>query len=264
MDCRLNRSQEWATRCVHEAQLHKENCFITLTYADKHLPKDGSLNRDDLTQFFKRMRYHKGPYKYYACGEYGDQTQRAHYHACIFGLDFNDKKHFRTIGEHHLYTSNTLNRMWGKGNTSIGALTFQTAAYTARYVTKKTFGKGCQRYVQLDETTGELLPLEQPYAVMSNGGGRKADIGFPRGAIAEQWIRKYNQDIYGANKDFIVQKGRKIKPPKYYDKIYDTINTEHLEEIKKQRIEKHEKETQQTQRARAKITHARIISRTQI
>lgn len=35
--CRLERSRQWAMRCVHEASLYEKNCFITLTYDDSHL-----------------------------------------------------------------------------------------------------------------------------------------------------------------------------------------------------------------------------------
>lgn len=141
-------------RCVHEAQLHEHNCFVTLTYNDESLPEHGTLYKPHLTDFWKRLRYHKGEFRYYACGEYGENTKRAHYHACLFGIDFQDKKPFRRIGEHWLYISQELTEIWGHGNTSIGSLTFETAAYTARYVTKK-LSKGQSRYVRMDPQTGE-------------------------------------------------------------------------------------------------------------
>lgn len=129
-------------RCVHEAQLHEENSFLTLTYDDEHLPENGSLHKPDLQKFFKRLRFHTGKeIRYYACGEYGEKTLRAHYHVCLFGHNFsNDRQPFRRIGEHILYTSKTLTDIWGLGNTSIGDLTFESAAYTARYVMKKQTG----------------------------------------------------------------------------------------------------------------------------
>jgi len=51
--CRLERSRQWAMRCIHEAQLHQNNCFITLTYDDEHLPKDLSLDHRDFQLFFR-------------------------------------------------------------------------------------------------------------------------------------------------------------------------------------------------------------------
>jgi hypothetical protein len=233
---------------------------VTLTYSDEHLPEDGGLIKADLQKFHKRLRKEMGPFRYYACGEYGDETLRAHYHSCIFGLDFQDKIHFRRIGEHNLYISPTLNRIWGLGHTTIGALTFETAAYTARYVTKKLHGSK-NRYVRLDETTGELIPLLQPFAAISNGGGKNSTW---KGGLGATWLRQYHQDIYNINKDSVIIRGRKIRPPKYYDKIYDTINPTKLESIKENRLANHDLITPEELRARETITRARIIHRTQV
>lgn len=255
-DCRLKKSVDWAIRCLHEAHLHDHNCFVTLTYDDANLPESGSLYKPHLQKFFKRLRKHFGSgadIRYYACGEYGDHTQRAHYHACIFGIDFHDKIPFKRTGEHTLYVSETLNKIWGHGHTSVGDITFETAAYTARYVMKKTTGKACKRYVQLDHETGELIPLVQPFAAMSL-----------RPAIGRRWLEKYHSDIYNANKDFVVLRGKKLKPPKYYDTIYDNIDNDRLEEIKSQRIRNAEPLSNAELHARAKITHARITAKTQL
>ncbi|QXP08298.1 MAG: replication initiator protein [Arizlama microvirus] len=263
--CRLERSRQWAMRCVHEAQLHDENSFVTLTYSDEKLPQWGSLRKSDLQKFFKRLRDHKGPFRYYACGEYGDATRRAHYHACIFGIDFADKTHFRKIGEHNLYISAELEKIWGHGNTSIGALTFETAAYTARYVMKKGLGKQTNNYVRLDEETGEIIPLVQPYAAMSlRCNWRDENDQLRTGGIGAQWLQKYHSDIYGHDKDFLVMRGKKLKPAKYYDKLYDKIDTAHMAEIKKQRIDNATEMTDNELRAREEITRARIINRRQV
>lgn len=250
--CRLERSRQWALRCYHEAQLHEENCFVTLTYNDENLPAHGSLNKPDLQAFWKRLRHHKGSFRYYACGEYGDTTQRAHYHACIFGLNFSDRVQFRKIGEHTLYISKQLQDIWGHGQTSIGNLTFETAAYTARYVTKK-LSKGQHRYVRIDSETGEIIPLVQPFAVMSL-----------RPAIASEWLHKFHQDIYGADKDLIRARGKEMKPARYYDALYDKIDSDHMAHIKSHREKNREGETEEKLRARAKIAHARNQSKKQI
>lgn len=238
---------------MHEAQLHDNNCFVTLTYNDSELPENGSLDKTHLQKFFKRLRHHKGTFRYFACGEYGEETQRAHYHACIFGLDFEDKTHFRRIGEHNLYISDELNEIWGHGQTSIGSLTYESAGYTASYVLKTTLGKGCPRYCNLDDETGELLPLQQPFAVMSL-----------KPAIGLKWLHAYSDDIYGHDKDFVVLKGRKLPVPKYYDKIYDTIDGDHLASIKsKRKLDATPKDNAQL-RARARITHARMYRKAEV
>lgn len=263
-------------RCHHEAQLHDDNCFATLTYDDDHLPEFGSLStqssdpkihpwqkpedRQHLQKFTKRLRKHVGhKIKIFGCGEYGDTTDRAHYHLCIFGYDFNDKIEYKRDEENILYLSETLQRLWGMGNTSVGSLTFNSAAYCASYILKKTLGKGCPRYVRTDEETGELIPLVQPFPVFSLNP-----------AIAKEWLTGKvgpgftgnHTDVY--NKDYTIINGRKYRPAKYYDKLYDTINYDHMEHIKGQRVTNAEPQTEREQRARAAITRARINRKTQV
>lgn len=242
-------------RCVNEASTHDDNCFITLTYDDEHLPPNGSLNKADLQKFWKRLRKKKPYFRYYACGEYGDRTQRAHYHACLFGIDFEDKIEFRKIGDNTLYLSAELTQTWGNGNTSVGALTFETAAYTARYVMKKQTGlaKGGRGYVEVDPETGEITQLTQPYANMSL-----------RDAIGKHWHQRHHKDLYANDKDYLVMRGKKLKPAKYYDTLYDLINPEHMKQIKESRKQNSEKYTAEQLRAREEITRARMISKTQL
>lgn len=262
MGCRLEKSRQWAVRMVHEAQLHEENCFLTLTYDDDHLPENGSIEKRALQLFFKKLRKEKGPFRYYACGEYGEETRRAHYHACIFGLDFQDKKILRRSGKHPLYISETLEKIWGMGQCSIGNLTFETAAYTARYVTKKWLsGKTNGLYANLDPETGEILATTQPFALMSlrcRGADGKV------GGIGSEWLRKYSNDIYGNMKDAVYINGKRTKPPKYYDSLYDMISTDKMEAIKAQRQKESTTPNDYTLRARAKITRARMTMKTSI
>lgn len=237
-------------RCILESRSHFQNCFITLTYNDENLPEFGSLNREHLTKFFKRLRKNIGPFSYYACGEYGDNTDRAHYHACLFGMDFPDKLELKRSGENILYHSLALDQVWGHGHCTVAPLTFETAAYCARYVMKKQGGKKPPRYVHLDEATGELVALVQPFAAMSL-----------RPAIAKRWVEKYGADIYRADKDFLVMRGKKMKPAKYFDRIYDTIDPAKIERVKKKRREEGKKMTPDELRAHEKITHAKIQTR---
>ena len=51
--CRLEKSRQWAIRCVHEATLHQKNCFVTLTYNPQNLPSNGSLDKRALTLFLR-------------------------------------------------------------------------------------------------------------------------------------------------------------------------------------------------------------------
>ena len=110
--CRLERSRQWAIRCVHEASLYDDNCFITLTYTDENLPCRGNRDCDkcdhfkekrcdglerglckrDFQLFLKRLRkmFGKGV-RYHHCGEYGEQLGRPHHHACLFNFNFPDR-----------------------------------------------------------------------------------------------------------------------------------------------------------------------------
>jgi len=85
-----NRAREWAIRCMHEAKCYDENCFVTLTYDNDHLPPDGSLNHKHFQDFMKRLRKHYSgrTIRYYMCGEYGENMGRPHYHAVFFNLRF--------------------------------------------------------------------------------------------------------------------------------------------------------------------------------
>lgn len=144
--CRLERSRQWALRCIHEARMHKQNCFITLTYNDENLPADKSLHYEDFQKFMKRLRRKFGEgVRFYMCGEYGENLGRPHFHACLFGVDFADKKLWRkSPSGAFLYRSATLEQLWPFGYSSIGDVTFETAAYVARYIMKKITGEAAE------------------------------------------------------------------------------------------------------------------------
>lgn len=195
--CRLDRSREWATRCVHETARWPTSSFLTLTYDDKHLPADGSLQRDAFPAFIKRLRKRTGAeMKYFQCGEYGELTKRPHHHAMLFGFDFaGDRVRWRTSSSGApLYRSELLEETWGQGFCSIGAVSFETAAYVARYVTKKITG---------DQAAGHYAGREPEFMTCSKG-------------IGEEWIRTYQADTY--RDDFVVMRGRPMLVPRYYDK----------------------------------------------
>lgn len=124
MPCRINTARKWTARMVLEACCHEQASFITLTYDEEHLPDGGTLVPRDLQLWLKRLREQcKFPIRFYAVGEYGDRTQRPHYHAALFGVG----------REHSLVVRET----WGCGLTDTGDLTIQSARYIAGYVTKK-------------------------------------------------------------------------------------------------------------------------------
>jgi len=198
--------------------MHDQNAFITLTYDNEHLPGDLSLQKDHFQKFMKRLRKHLAPLRvrYYQCGEYGGENQRPHYHACIFGYDFPDKTLWKEINGQKLYISDTLTKIWGKGYTTIGDVTFESAAYVARYIMKKVTGKnqkmindqGLKAYELLDSTTGEIIPRIPEYTSMSLKPG-----------IGATWYETYHRDLYPS--DTLVLNGTRMRPPKYYDTLLE-------------------------------------------
>lgn len=244
--CRLEHARQWAVRITHEAQTHEQSSFITLTYDDEHLPQYSSLNYAHLRDFWKRLRYYCGKLRYYAVGEYGDTTNRPHYHACLFGHAFTKDRQILRTTPTMLWTNPQLTQAWGLGHVSVGALTFQTAQYTASYVTKKLNNK--RRYVRIDEETGELIPLVQPRAFMSL-----------RPAIGRTWLETYGRQVY--DHDHVVINGRPQKPPKYYDRWLSEVDNTQLETIKEERRKNTVKLSEEETHARARNAHARAKSR---
>ena len=227
--CRIKRSREWAIRCVHEASLHKHNSFITLTFNDKWLKKlcpTGSLDVTIFQKFMKRLRYHTGlKIRFYHCGEYGERYGRPHYHACLFGIDFPDKKPFKVVNGITLYRSAFLESVWTYGYSSIGDVTFQSAAYVARYVMKKVVGSRAVYHYQrdIDTETGEVLMIKPEYSTMSRNK-----------AIGREWFEKFKGDFFP--KDYAHLGGKKISPPRYYSALYEAEFPDEFAKIKRKRI----------------------------
>lgn len=224
--CRLERSRQWAIRCIHEASLYEDNCFITLTYSPDHLPEGGTLVKAHYQKFMKRLRkmFPGRTIRYFHCGEYGDQNARPHYHACLFNFDFSDKQLWKQRDGIRLYTSPTLEKLWPYGFSTIGDVTFESAAYVARYIMKKVTGKNAaSHYQSVDADTGEVTPIISEYVTMSRRPG-----------IAAKWFEKYSSDVYPS--DFIVVNGKKMKPPKFYDTLLERMHEDAYTDIKTARI----------------------------
>lgn len=245
LGCRMDYAKTWANRCMLEAKQFKENYFVTLTYDDAHLHTveyideetgeksiKGTLYPKDLQDFFKKLRRHweytygwqktetNPGIRFYACGEYGDRTKRPHYHALIFNMPIPDKKPmFKNFQEDQIFTSKILEEIWGNGIISIGKLSWETCAYTARYVMKKQQGIDAEWYKKQG-----LVP---EFVRMS----RKPGIG-------RNYYEKNKDLIYESDEIFMTDgKGnvRTAKPPRYFDLLYALENPDKIEEIKQQR-----------------------------
>lgn len=223
LGCRLERARQWAMRCMDEASMHKENSFITLTFSNKYLPANRSLDKSIFQKFMKRLRKEVAPLRlrFFHCGEYGSRFGRPHYHALVFGYAFPDKQYFKVTGSgEKIYTSCMLDRVWGFGYASVGNVTFGSAAYVARYHLKKV-GSVVSADHYTDVRTGEMLAPE--YVTMSLRPG-----------IGSSWFDKFKGDVFPG--DSRVIKGVDSKPCKFYDSRYEKLDPDSFARIKLERL----------------------------
>lgn len=218
MGCRLEKSRQWAVRCVHEAKCFEDNCFITLTFSPEHLPKDGSLSRKHVQDFLKRLRrkFEGIKIRVFYCGEYGDQLGRPHYHLCLFNFDFKDRIRWKQIQDFWYYTSDDLTSLWPFGHSTVCDFSFETAAYVARYCTKKINGSQAKEHYQgkVPEFCGMSL----------------------KPGIGKSWFDKYAKtDLFPH--DNVVSRGVKSKPPRYYDILRERVDPEGFAKAKEARRE---------------------------
>lgn len=206
--CRLERSRQWATRIMHETKMHDDSAFVTLTYSDEHLPKDLSLRKSDFQKFIKRLRHTvDNKVSYFHCGEYGETNGRPHYHAILFGIRFRDMVlHSRNGRGDRVYTSQTLEDVWQLGFATVGEVTFESAAYVARYCLKKVTGDLAAEHYRRVSPDGEVYYLEPEYATMS----LKPGIGL-------KWFESFSKEV--EERDGVVVDGALRKAPRYYDKL---------------------------------------------
>ncbi len=222
--CRTDRRKEWAARIMHEASQYESNSFLTLTYNDEQLPKDGSLDKSHHRNFIKRLRQHypKTTMKYYMCGEYGDITNRPHYHSALMGLEFPDEILWSHNDGNPLYTSETLEKIWGHGHAKIGQLQMQSAEYVAGYILKKITGQNADDHYRRYDNYGNPYWLQEEYNAMSKG-------------IGEKWFKKYWRDVYPSDEMPVPGVGVVSGPPRYYEKLMEGIDNQVMQEVKNKR-----------------------------
>ena len=245
--CQEAYSKEWAVRCLLEAQEHEHNYFITLTYDEYNIPRDdeivdektgviyendnwmqGHLVKNHWRKFEKDLRryweyhYNHTGIRFYACGEYGGQTQRPHYHAILmnFPIPLDKLKVHSMSNGNPIFECEIIEKIWGKGFISLAEVNWDTCAYVARYVMKKQKGKMTrERYFETGKTPEFVLMSRRP-------------------GIAQAYAAKNLQNIY--SNDEIIIKGHRekiqpVKPPKYYDRLFDKEHHELMEKIKEKR-----------------------------
>lgn len=213
--CRLEYSRQWAVRAIHEAKFHEKNSFITLTYAPEYLPQGGTLVVKDTQDFLKRLRKAVSPAKvrFMCAGEYGTRYSRPHYHLLIFGYDFPDKYPYKIVHGYIYYRSPQLERLWPFGISMIGDVTFESAAYVARYIVKKV--KGSE---ELKDSIYQGRKAE--FMTMSRKPG-----------IAHDWIEKYKDSVYAVD-SVIFRDNIRCKPPRFYDAYLEVTDPERFARVR--------------------------------
>lgn len=246
--CRLEYSRQWADRCLLEMKQHKESFFVTLTYNDEHIPlheyvdkntgvvgEVASLEKRDFQLFMKRLRKNytfDNKLRFFAAGEYGDQTFRPHYHAIIFGLHLDDLIWYkRTPLGFDYYKSPFLERCWsverkdsfgnsilddeGKkiydpiGMVVVAPASWKTCAYTARYIMKKQKGQAAKMY--------EDYNFQPEFTLMSRKPG-----------IARQYFDENIEKIFSQDCVYVpvVDGSHAIFPNDYFKRLFKDMDEE--------------------------------------
>ena len=203
LGCRTNRAQTWALRCQLELQNHKEAVFATLTYDDEHKPI--TLDKTHVSTYLKKIRKTiPNKLRFFASGEYGEYTQRPHYHAIIYGAS-------------QLHTPQ-LEKAWEKGHIHVDTATPANIAYTAGYCSKK-IGYRREPHERIDPSTGEVYTWQPPFIQMSRNPG----------------IAAHAKTFLSSWRLYAVKDGHKMKVPRYFKDAWKAAAT--LEEIDQLRQE---------------------------
>lgn len=227
--CRIAHSSGWTTRLYQEAKRYIQSSFLTLTYSPEHEPATGSLCKRDLQLFMKRVRKHFPgvDMRYFAVGEYGDISGRAHYHMILFGMAFVEDRrpHSKNSAGQQLFKSELLDKLWGKGHCLIGNVSAQSCGYVAQYAHKKVNGtQSDEAYRRVDPQTGETWLLQKEFALMS----RRPAIGF-------RYFQENHRSVY--LRGSVIMNGRQVPIPKYFDRKLAEIDPLLMESIKTGRFE---------------------------
>lgn len=227
--CRVSRRRLWVHRLMLESYCHASSSFLTLTYSDEHLPKDGTLVPDHAQKFIKRLRYYLSSLpkigtlevpkiRFYLVGEYGESTFRPHYHAILFGIgpEFSD----------------VVAQAWPFGHSMLAEFNKATARYVAQYVEKKMTSQDDPRLVKINEN-GETVYLHPEFSRMSNRPGIGADYMFK---VADTLFSEHGASVIDQTGDvpvFLMHGGTKMPLGRYLrKKLRDAIGMPQPKKLK--------------------------------
>lgn len=263
-------------RIIHESALpdnNDGNLFVTLTYRSErecspkqlrkklHIPDDWSLHKSHFQKFMKRLRQARPGkrIRMYHCGEYGNTCRhnklsitadntlqgercdtcnlgRPHYHAILFNCDFRDRVPIGGKNGRTHYTSDELEKLWKYGLVQVNDLSWESAAYVARYCLKKITGKKAFEHYASADINGEPVQLQPEYATMSTGRRcRKCkswDCKNSTGGIGRKWYEQFKHECYPSDTVWVPGKGNLRGLPRYYDKLFSEDDPGLHEEVK--------------------------------
>jgi hypothetical protein len=208
--CQKRRQSGWITRLTEEQKVSYSSAFLTLTYSPENvrISPNGLLTLDkrDHQLFMKRLRKtvsklpnYNVPIRYYACGEYGDETHRPHFHSIIFNLPPDYFNH-----------PELLDRDWQYGQTMLAECNVKTITYVTKYISKTLYTDG--RKDRIIESTGEIIKDDRvpEFSLMSKGLGSSY--------ITENKKQFYQNHLLPY---LVIENGQKVSMPRYYrEKLY--------------------------------------------
>lgn len=208
-ECLHQKATGWVLRLEAEA-LQADSCaFLTLTYDDIFVPRTETnqltLEPKDLTKWIKRLRYEIGktpkPIKYYAVGEYGENTYRPHYHGIFFNLPVDYTKYHKDSDGN---THTLFDQSWYMGKTHIGTGTSKSFQYVANYLQKKDVHKWNENDLRVPEFSRNSLGLG--LSMVMNDDLSLTQMGL---------------HLKKLTKGYVTKNGYKKPLPRYYrDKIF--------------------------------------------
>lgn len=253
-ECRnVKKGQDAARIFLDCEQVGFENAyFITLTYNEFSIPSDGSLHKEHLQKFMKRLREFEdrefaSKVRFYAIGEYGPKNLRPHFHIIVNGCVLRDLKYFmkNALGQ-PLFRSEVIEKLWPYGFILVGECCYDTCAYVAGYVLKKAIGKK-----QRDALAS--LGLKPEFALQSLKPGlglghvdrnnaedvlRILDKYYSPAGVDENGIPLFTDCVtLPAVRD---QAPLRVQPPRYCDKLLKEYDPERYELVTQARREKAE------------------------
>lgn len=226
MGCRIRNRQDFTLRGVLEASMQRrrgrETWFLTLTQSPEFATPWDSVNLRDPQLFIKRVRKHFGQkFLYQLLGEYGGETLRPHYHATFFGLEIDDLQPVVSRPDCRSFTSETLTRLWGRGNVGIARATEQTIAYVASHQTKDLSGRFVESgdWMVVDQSTGEVVVRTPPFRTQST-----------RPAIGLSFFEAYGDDLWRDPRGIFVE-GRMQPIPDFFLRKLAEVQPDRAEEL---------------------------------